>query len=177
MGDMEEIINRVAQSALVSLDLEELYPVGKRVVYDLKDNLFQGLILKEKDFRTFLREYDWLAYQDAHVAIMCSVDAILPTWAYMLVSLHLQPYAKTIVQGDLQTLESELFRQVIDSLDVEVWRDKKVVVKGCSKLPVPLSAYTYIASRLRPVVASLMFGEPCSTVPLYKTTTKKTPHE
>jgi hypothetical protein len=165
---MEEIVNRVAQSALISLDLEELYPQGRRVLYDLKENLFQGLILKEKDFRTFLKSHDWVQYQDAHVAITCSVDAIVPTWAYMLLALHLEPYAKTIVQGSLQTLEEELFRQVIDRLDLEAYKQKKIVVKGCSKLPVPLSAYTHIASRLRPVVASLMFGEPCSTVPLYK---------
>lgn len=165
---MEEIINRVAQSSLLSIDLEALYPAGRRILYDLKDNLFQGLILKEKDFRTFLRTHDWYAYQDAHVAITCSTDAILPTWAFMLVALHLQPHAKTIVHGDLQILENELFKTLIDALDVEEWRDKKVVVKGCSKLPVPASAYTHLAYRLRPVVASLMFGEPCSTVPLYK---------
>jgi hypothetical protein len=169
---MDEIINRVAQSALVSFDLEELYPAGKRVVYDLKDNLFQGLILKEKDFRTFLRAHDWSAYAGCHVAVTCSVEAILPTWAYMLVALHLEPHATTIVHGDMEALESTLFRKLIDGLDVEVWRDKKVVVKGCSKLPVHISAYTHLAYRLRPVVASLMFGEPCSTVPLYKNATK-----
>jgi hypothetical protein len=165
---MEEIVNRVAQSALISFDLEEHYPQGKRIVYDLKDNLFQGLILKEKDFRTFLKNHDWTQYQDAHVAIMCSADAIVPTWAYMLLATYLQPYTRTIVYGDLEILESELFRQVIDALDIEALAGKKVVVKGCSKHYVPLSAYTHLASRLRSVVASLMFGEPCSTVPLYK---------
>ena len=165
---MEDITNRVTQSALISLDLEAIYPQGRRVIYDLKDNLFQELILKEKDFRAFLKTHDWTQYQDAHVAIMCSVEAIIPTWAYMLIALSLGPYAQTIVQGDLQTLENELFRQAIQTLDLESFKGKKIVVKGCSKLAVPVGAYTEIARLLRPLVASLMFGEPCSTVPLYK---------
>jgi len=165
---MEEIINRVSQSPLISLDLETLYPQGKRVLYDLKDNLFQGLILKEKDFRTFLKTHDWTTYQDAHVAITCSADAIIPTWAYMLLAICLEPHAKTIIYGDMQILENELFRQAIAHIDLAIYKDKKVVVKGCSKLEVPISAYTEIARLLRPLVASLMFGEPCSTVPLYK---------
>lgn len=165
---MEEIVNRVATSGLVSLDLETLHTHGARMVYDLKDNLFHGLMLKEKDFRQFLKSHDWEQYRGALVAVQCSADAIIPSWAYMLVSLHLQPVARAVVCGSLEILEQTLFRNAIDALDVEAYRDKKIVVKGCSKVLVPVDAYSYLAYRLRPVVASLMFGEPCSTVPLYK---------
>ena len=163
-----EIINKVANSGLISLDLEELYDHRERVVYDLKDNLFQEIILREKDFRTFLKENDWSVYQDKNVAVTCSVDAIIPTWAYMLLALQLQPYANMITYGGLDELETQLFNQALDAVDVEKYRDKKVVVKGCSKFPVPNSAYLAITIKLKPVVQSLMFGEPCSTVPLYK---------
>ena len=165
---MEEIINKVALSSLVSLDLEEFYPQGKRIEYDLATNLYEGLVLREKDFRAFLKTHDWKYYENTHVAIKCSSDAIVPTWAYMLVAIHLEPYAKTIIFGDSTVLETELSRQMIANLDVEKYKDAKVVIKGCSKLPIPISAYVEISRILRPLVASLMFGEPCSTVPLYK---------
>jgi hypothetical protein len=164
----EEIINRVASSSLISLDLEELYPEGERVVYDLKDNLFQGLILREKDFREFLKQHDWTAYAGKHVAIVCSEDAIVPTWAYMLLALKLTPYAQTVFYGDLEALEAHLFEKALDRLDLESYRDKRVVVKGCSKKAVPTAAYVELTRRLTPLVQSLLFGEPCSTVPLYK---------
>lgn len=163
-----EIINKVANSGLVSLDLEEYYHPGERVVYDLKDNLFQGLILREKDFREFLKNHDWSIYQNKNVAIICSEDAIVPTWAYMLLAIKLEPYAHTLVFGDLAVLESKLFYEAIAHIDLETYRDARVVVKGCSKHPVPTSAYVEITRLLKPVVQSLMFGEPCSTVPLYK---------
>lgn len=164
----EAIINKVANSGLVTLDLEEYYHAGERVVYDLKDNLFQGLILREKDFREFLKNHDWSVYQGQNVAIMCSEDAIVPTWAYMLLATKLEPYAHAFVFGDLAALESKLFYEAIEQINPEDYRDARVVIKGCSKLPVPTSAYVEITRRLKPVALSLMFGEPCSTVPLYK---------
>lgn len=165
---MDQIINKVALSGLISLDLEEYYHPGERVVYDLKDNLFMGLILKEKDFREFLKGHDWSQYAGKNVAITCSEDAIIPTWAYMLLTLHLRPYAHSVVFGELKDLEEKLFFDAIRSINPEDYRDARVVVKGCSKHPVPTAAYVEITQRLQPFVKSLMFGEPCSTVPLFK---------
>lgn len=163
-----EIINRVAGSGLVTLDLEDYYHPGERIVYDLKDNLYMGLILKEKDFRAFLTEHDWSQYAGKNVALTCSEDAIIPTWAYMLLTLKLQPHANTIVFGTLADLEEKLYFDAIARLNPETYRDARVVVKGCSKIPVPTAAYVELTRVLRPVVQSLLFGEPCSTVPLYK---------
>jgi hypothetical protein len=165
---MEEIINKVAASNLIQIDLEEFYPTGERVVYDLKDNLYEGLLLREKDFRAFLKTHAWENYANKHIAITCSTDAIVPTWAYMLLATHLQPFAATIIFGNLADLEKELFRQVIEKIDIQKYENAKVVVKGCSKNEVPTSAYIELSRLLRPHVASLMFGEPCSTVPIYK---------
>lgn len=163
-----EIVNRVAGSGLVTLDLEDYYHPGERVVYDLKDNLYMGLILKEKDFRAFLKEHDWRQYAGKNVAITCTEDAIVPTWAYMLLTLQLQPVAHTVVFGTLADLEEKLYYDAIAAIQPEDYRDARVVVKGCSKVPVPTAAYVEITRVLRPVVQSLLFGEPCSTVPLYK---------
>ena len=163
-----EIINRVINSSLVTLDLEDLYHPGERLVFDLKDNLYQELILKEKDFRDFLKQYNWQAYEGKNIAITCTADAVIPTWAYMLLSIHLQPYANMIVFGNLQQLEEKLFSKAISSLNISQYEGARVVVKGCSKYPVPVSAYVEISNLLRPVAQSIMFGEPCSTVPLYK---------
>jgi hypothetical protein len=165
---MTEIINKVASSGLISLDLEDYYHQGERVIYDLKENLFMGLILKEKDFRMFLKEHDWTQYQDKNVAIICSEDAIIPTWAYMLLGIYLQPVAHCIVFGNLQALENKLFDQALGQINPLDFEGKKVVVKGCSKFTVPISAYLDITTKLKPHVQSLMYGEPCSTVPLYK---------
>ena len=165
---MEEIVNRVAKSGLVSLDLETYYHHGERVVYDLKDNLFMGMILKEKDFREFLKTHDWSQYAGKNVAIICSEDAVVPTWAYMLLALHLSPQAHTLVFGSLLELENKLFFEALSQINPEDFRDARVVVKGCSKYPVPTAAYVEITQKLLPVVQSLLFGEPCSTVPLYK---------
>jgi hypothetical protein len=163
-----EIINRVATSSLISLDLEDYYHSGERVQYDLKDNLFMGLVLKEKDFREFLQQHDWSQYTGKNVAVFCSEDAVVPTWAYMLLAVHLEPYANLVVFGNLQALEDALFRQALAQINPQDFAGAKVVVKGCSKFPVPVSAYVEITRLLRPVVQSLMYGEPCSTVPLFK---------
>jgi hypothetical protein len=164
----ELIINKVANSGLITFDLEDLYHRGERVVYDLKDNLFMGMILKEKDFREFLKNHDWTQYAGKNIAITCSEDAIVPTWAYMLLTLKLQPVANLVVFGTLEELENKLFFDALNKVDVETFRGARVVVKGCSKVPVPTAAYVEITRLLQPVVQSLMFGEPCSTVPLYK---------
>jgi hypothetical protein len=143
------------------------------VVYDIKDNLFQEMILREKDFRAFVKNHDWSQYQDKNVAIICSVDAIVPTWAYMLLALQLEPYAHHFVFGDLAALEQSLFQDALGKIDVEEFRDKKVVIKGCGDLPIPEYAYVELTRLLRPVVATMMYGEPCSTVPLFKQRKKK----
>ncbi len=165
---MSELINKVAQSALVTLNLEELLHPGERVVYDIKDNLFHGLILREKDFRAFIKENDWSVYAGKNVAIICSADAIVPTWAYMLLATKLQAHANYYVFGNLDALEQALMQEAIAKIDPEEYRDAKVVIKGCGSIPVPTYAYVEIMRKLLPVVSSLMYGEPCSTVPLYK---------
>ncbi|WP_394996155.1 DUF2480 family protein [Emticicia sp.] len=166
---MEDIIiNRVAKSGLVSLDLEDYYHSGERVLYDLKDNLFMGLILKEKDFRDFLKAHDWSQYTEKNVAITCTEDAVIPTWAYMLLAIHLEPFANTIVFGNLQDLEQKLYNDALAKINFEEYTGAKVVVKGCSKVAVPTTAYVEVTRRLKPYAQSIMFGEPCSTVPIYK---------
>ncbi len=164
----EEIVNRVAKSPLVSFNLEEHYQEGERVVYDIKDNLYQEMILKEKDFRAFVKDCDWSQYQGKFVAITCSVDAIVPTWAYMLLVTKLEPYAKKVIFGNLETLETILYQESLSQINLEEFRNAKVVVKGCGDLSVPVFAYTEITRLLRPYASTIMFGEPCSTVPLYK---------
>jgi len=163
-----EIINKVASSGLIQFDLEELRPPGERIFFDLKPLLFQELVVKEKDFRAFLASHDWSQYQDKFVAVSCSNDAIIPTWAFMLVTIHLNPYAKLIVEGSLEDLETQLFIKAIDALDEDTFKDGKIVVKGCSKESVPLAAYLHLTAKLQPIAKSLFFGEPCSTVPLFK---------
>jgi hypothetical protein len=165
---MSEIINKVAQSSLVTLNLETLIHPGERIVYDIAVNLFQGLILREKDFRAFIKENDWTVYAGKNVAITCSVDAIVPTWAYMLLATKLESYAHRYVFGNLEALEQVLFQEAIAKIDPEEYREAKVVVKGCGSIPVPTFAYVEIMHKLLPVVSSVMYGEPCSTVPLYK---------
>lgn len=166
--DENEIINRVANSSLVTFNLEELYPAGEPAEIDLKDHLFQGLILREKDLRDFIKVHPWQNYQGKHVAVWCSADAVIPTWAYMLIAIALQPFANKIVFGDRAVLTSQLFKDALDKMDWEKFRNAKVVIKGCSDVHVPESAYVEAAARLRSVAASILYGEPCSTVPLYK---------
>lgn len=164
----EEIINKVARSPLQTIDLEELYVSGERINLDIKDQLFQGMILREKDFREFIKSTNWASFEGKHVAIQCSVDAIVPTWAYMLLSVALKPYAKTILFGSLEELEIQLFKSALDAIDWSKYENAKVVIKGCSKVKVPIAIYVDVTSRLQPIVSSMMFGEPCSTVPIFK---------
>lgn len=164
----EEIINKVANSGIVTIDLEEYYPKGERKLIDIKDQLFHGLILKEKDFREYIKTHDWQQYKDQYVAITCSADAIIPTWAYMLLTLALQPYAKKVVFGNLEQLEAIILAEKLQTIKPEEYKDARVVVKGCGSLPVPTNAFVQLTSILQPYVKSLMYGEPCSTVPLYK---------
>lgn len=168
MAEEKEIINKVASSSLITFDLEEFYLPGDRVLIDLKDQLFQGMILREKDLRDFIKVNDWSAYRDKLVAITCSADAVIPTWAYMLVAIALKPYAKAIEFGSLEKLEEKLFDDALEKVDWEQFRNSKIVVKGCSKVNVPASAYVKTVAKLQPLAASLMFGEACSTVPLFK---------
>lgn len=168
MDIQENIINKVALSGLVSLDPATFYPPGERVVYDIKDNLYMGLMLREKDFREFVKTHDWSQYEGKNVALTCSEDAIVPTWAYMLLANRLAPYAREVVFGNKETLETVLFEKALNGLNLEQYRDQRVVIKGCGDITVPESAYVELAKRLTPVVKSLMYGEPCSTVPLYK---------
>ncbi|WP_276168532.1 DUF2480 family protein [Zobellia alginiliquefaciens] len=164
----DEIINRVAESKLVTFNLEDYYLPGKRVIFDISDWLLEGFILKEKEFRASAEAHDWSQYQDAYVALHCSTDAIVPGWAYMLLATKLQPYTKRYIKGSLEELETILYADVINNLDVTEFKDKLVIVKGCSNKPVPPNAYVLIIGKLQPVVKSLMYGEACSSVPLFK---------
>ena len=165
---MSEIINRVSQSKLVTFNLEDYYPKGNRVALDIKDWLFEGLILREKDFRAQLEEFDWSEYQDCYVALSCSTDAIIPGWAYMLIATKLQPYARKIIIGDMEMLESSLYQSVLENLDVSEFSDKPVIIKGCSNKPVPANAYLWATTKIQSVAKSVMYGEACSSVPLFK---------
>lgn len=164
----EEIINRVTNSKLQVIDLEDFYPHGKRVLFDIKDWLLEGLVLREKEFRAYVAEHNWEQYQDCYVALHCSTDAIVPDWAYMLITIQLQPYAKSVVNGDLDQLETMLYTSIINTLDVDPYKDLPVIVKGCSNKPVPLNAYLLLTNKLKPITKSIMYGEACSAVPLYK---------
>ncbi|MBI5372807.1 MAG: DUF2480 family protein [Sphingobacteriales bacterium] len=164
----EPFVNKVAESGLITLDLEKWAPRGESAVFDLKDYLFMGMILKEKDFREALKATDWTVYQDKNVAVTCSADAIIPVWAYMLAAAYLQPYAKEIVMGDEKELHRTLFLKNLAGIDINEYADKRVVIKGCGETPVADYVYMEITKLLRPVVKSIMYGEPCSTVPVFK---------
>lgn len=163
-----EIINRVANSKLVVVNLEDYYPKGQRTVLDIKDWLFQELVLREKDFRASVNEHDWSQYQDHYVALTCTSDAIVPAWAFMLLTMHLQPYAKTIVVGSLEQLETSIYQEVIQNLDTKTFVDQPLIIKGCTNKPIPDNAYIMLAQKLKPLARSIMYGEACSSVPLYK---------
>ena len=164
----EEIINRVANSKLITIDLEDVYPEGKRMSLDIKNWLFQELILKEKDFREHVNNHNWNQYKDAFVALTCSSDAIIPSWAFLLISTKLSSISKKTVIGDLSLLETVLFQEIINNFNISIYKDKPVIIKGCTNKPIPPSAYTFLIEKIQPIAKSLLFGEACSTVPLYK---------
>ena len=164
----DTIINKVALSPLLSLDLEEYYPKEPVVLFDLKPHLFMELILKEKEFRAALHDHDWSQYKDKIVAVSCTADAVIPVWAYMLVASYLQPVAKDIVFGDEKTALQQQFIRNIDAINPNDFADKRVVVKGCGDIPIGEFAYLEITKKLRPFAKSIMYGEPCSTVPIFK---------
>jgi len=167
--NIRPLLNKVAASGLISLDLEELSGLPVWQEYDLKDLLIQGLLLREKDFREGLKHTDWKAYKDAHVAVHCSTDALIPKWAYMLVASSLQDWAAWYCFGNMAASREKWLLQCISALDTTNFLQKKIVVKGCSdKVDIPASAYLEITKKLLPVAQSIMYGEPCSTVPVYK---------
>ena len=164
----DTIVNRVAASALITFDLEKLYQIGSRQSIDLSQWLDQGLLLKEKEFRAQLKAHDWTIYRDKFIALQCSTEAILPSWAFLLVTTHLQPFARKVVLGNLKDLEVQLFAEEIQLLELSHYKDQTVIIKGCSEKTVPQDAYVQLISKLQPVVKSLFYGEACSSVPLYK---------
>lgn len=172
MKKTEPIVNRVASSGLITFDLEDYYQPGDRIVLDIKGQLYEGMMLREKNFREFISTHNWQQYHGKFVAITCSADAIIPLWAYMLLSVALQPYARIIEFGTLDQLERRIFLERLSTVDWNSFKNSKIVIKGCSKYNIPISVYIYVCIKLRPLVTSLMFGEPCSTVPLFKSLSK-----
>lgn len=164
----EEIINRVAESALEVFDLEDYYIKGNRSQLDISQWLFEGIILKEKEFRAALKNHDWSQYQNQYVAVFCSSEAIIPAWAMILVAVQLQPFATKVVKGSLEDLETALYYEILPTIDFRVYQNKPVILKGCSKRPVPMSAYIMAVQLLQPFAKSIMYGEACSAVPLFK---------
>ena len=164
----EAIVNKVSESGLITLDLEQYYPREEVVLYDLKDYLFMGLILKEKDFREALKNLDWEVYKNKYVGVTCSADAIIPPWAYMLAASYLQPIAKDVIMGDEKEVHKTIFLKNIQRIDANEFTGQRVVVKGCGDVQIPEAAYLEITSKLRPFAKSIMYGEPCSTVPIFK---------
>lgn len=163
-----EIINRVANSQLKVIDLEDFYPSEKRVVIDIKQWLFNELILKETDFRNSLKNHSWTQYKNTYVALTCSCDAIVPSWAYMLIATYLTDYAKKVIVGTLNELETAIFYDIITDFAIEEYKNKPVIIKGCSNKQIPETAYIQLIEKLQPVTKSILFGEACSSVPLYK---------
>lgn len=168
MAEQEGIINKVAESGLVNFDISELRPSGQRIGIDLKDFLYEGLILREKEFREEIANLDLEKYQNAFVYLYCSTDAIVPLWAYFLITSKLEGVAEKIIYGSLESLEILLLSEEIQKYDYTKLQDKRVLVKGCSHFEIPTNAYVELVQKLKPVVKSLMFGEACSSVPIYK---------
>lgn len=164
----EPFINKVAESGLITIDPEKYYPKGEVATFDLKDYLFMGMILKEKDFREAMKAHDWSQYRDKNVALTCSADAIIPVWAWMLVVSNLQPVAKDVIMGDEKELHKALFLKNLAAIDPSEFADKRVVIKGCGETPIGDYVYMELTKLLRPVAKSIMYGEPCSTVPVFK---------
>lgn len=164
----DEIVNRVAKSQLKTIDLEDFYPKETRTILDIKNWLFQEIILKEADFREYLKNHDWSQYENQFVALTCTSDAIIPSWAYMLVTVYLTPFAKKVVVGDKLTLEILIFQEIIQQLSIEEFKGKPVIIKGCANKPIPETSFIQLIEKIQPVAKSIMFGEACSTVPLFK---------
>jgi hypothetical protein len=169
---MNEIVNKVANSALEVFDLEDYYPNVARTQIDISQWLIERFLLREKDFREQLNRYDWAQFQNHYVALYCSTDAIVPAWASILVAIHLAPFAKKIINGTSDDLNASLYEELLSKVDYSVYKDKSVIIKGCSKKPVPARAYILAAHYLQPHARSIMYGEACSAVPLYKATKK-----
>jgi len=164
----EGFINKIEESGLITINLEDYYPSEEIVLFDLKDYLFMGLILKEKEFREALKQIDLSVYKDKLVAVTCSADAIIPIWAYMLIGSLLQPVVKELYYGTANQIQQQILLKNIESINAADYVEKRVVIKGCGDLPIGEAAYLQITQKLRPVVKSIMYGEPCSTVPIYK---------
>lgn len=165
---MEGIVNKVAASGLITLDPADLLPAEEPVVFDLKPFLFRELILREKDYREALKTFEWEAYKGKAVSLLCSADAIIPMWAYMLAAAYLEPYASDIGFGDAGRMTVKMTLRKVEAMDAAAFAGQRVVIKGCGDRQVPVEAYIALMKKLRPVVKSIMFGEPCSTVPVYK---------
>lgn len=165
---MDEIVNKVAASVLQVFDLEDYYPEGKRVEIDVAQWLTDGFLLREKEFRELLKNHDWQQYENSYVAIHCSTDAIIPAWANILVTVYLAPFAKKIVVGSLEDIETAIYNDLLPNIDFSIYRDKPVILKGCSRKAVPTSAYIFAVQQLQKHAKSIMYGEACSAVPLFK---------
>jgi hypothetical protein len=166
----DKIVNRIANSNLITIDLEDFSPMGERILFDIKKWLFAEQILKEKDFRKFVKDHDWKAYQDKYIALHCSSDAIIPSWAYLLITVALSPFARQVIIGNLKELESALFQKIISEIPIENYIEKPIIIKGCSDKVIPETAYSQLIIKLLPYATSIMYGEACSSVPLYKKT-------
>ena len=164
----KEIINRVTNSKIITIDLEDYYPKGQRHLLDIKNWLHEGLVLKEQEFRISIDGFDWTKFNNGYVSVFCSSGAIIPTWAYLLIATKLKDNCIINIVGDLDYLEKFIFLNIVNSIDFSNFKDKSVVIKGCSQKKIPLDAYTQLINRLKPIAKRIMFGEACSTVPLYK---------
>lgn len=168
MDNMQPLVNKVAASSLITINLEHYYPAEPIVAFDIKEYLFRELLLREKDFREAMKAHNWEQYRGQRLAVYCSTDAIVPVWAYQLIAIQASPFATDIYMGTVEQALGQYYRETIAALDISAYQDQKIVIKGCSNKPVPTAAYLELAKRLRPVANSIMYGEPCSTVPLYK---------
>ncbi|MGB5463598.1 MAG: DUF2480 family protein [Aureibaculum sp.] len=163
-----EIVNRVSKSNLITIDLEDFYPEGNRIIFDISEWLFEGLILREKDFREKVEQYDWSSFSDCYVALTCTTEAIIPAWAYLLITTKMSPFTKKVVVGDLELLETVIFQEIISNINTKDYINKPVIIKGCTNKPIPPSASVQLIEKLIPFAKTIMFGEACSSVPLFK---------
>jgi len=173
MENNKPLVNRVAASGLITINLEDFFPTGEVVIFDIKDYLYKELMLKEKDFRATLKEHNWEQYQDRHLLVYCSTDAIVPVWAYMLVTAYAAPYATSVYNGEVTSFYQQAFHHALLNFDAAQYEAKRIVIKGCSNKPVPVSAYVELTRLLQPYAQSIMYGEPCSTVPIFKRPRKR----